>query len=89
MKRYIDADALTDDLLSYAEANKGTYHAEGFKNAVTVVEDQPSADVVEIVRCKDCKFYNEDEMMCNDTNGFDRYWKPTDFCSYGERREDE
>lgn len=47
MARYIDAVALTDDLLSYAEANKGTYHAEGFKNAVTVVEDQPTADVVE------------------------------------------
>ena len=44
-----------DDLLLYAEANEGTYHAEGFKNAITVVEDQPTADVVEVVRCKDCK----------------------------------
>lgn len=48
----------------------------------------PNADVVEVVRCKDCEFYYEDERMCNDTNGFDRYWKPTDFCSYGKRRED-
>ena len=86
MPRYIDADALIYDLLSYAEANKGTYHEDGFRNAVTVVEDQPTANVVPVVRCKNCKFYNEDEMMCNDTNGFDRYWKPTDFCSYGKRR---
>lgn len=49
MPRYIKADALIDDLLSYAEANKGTYHEEGFKNAITVVEDQPTADVVEML----------------------------------------
>lgn len=48
MARYIDAEALMDDLLLYAEANEGTYHAEGFKNAITVVEDQPTVDVVEI-----------------------------------------
>lgn len=53
----------------------------------SIVDLQPTADVVEVVRCKDCKFYNEAERMCNDTNGFDRYWKPTDFCSYGKRRE--
>lgn len=52
MPRYIDADALTENLLSYADANKGTYHAEGFKNAITVVEDQPTVDVVERTRGK-------------------------------------
>lgn len=46
MEKYIKAGALIADLLSYAEANKGTYHEEGFKNAITVVEDQPPADVV-------------------------------------------
>ena len=42
----------------------------------------------EIVRCEKCKYYNAEEKMCNDINGFGRYWKPTDFCSYGERSED-
>lgn len=96
MPRYIDADALTDDLISYAEANKGTYHAEGFKNAVTVVEDQPSADVVEIVRCKDCQYWKtetepigiecepgEDAHYC-DMDGM--ITRTADFCSYGERK---
>lgn len=46
----------------------------------------PSADVVEVIRCKDCKFYDTD----NDT-GFplcrrlgDIVMKPTDYCSYGK-----
>jgi len=44
--------------------------------------------LADLVRCRDCVYYNEQEMKCNDTHGFDRYWEPTDFCSYGERRDD-
>ena len=42
-----------------------------------------NADLVEVVRCKDCKY--EDtccRMIRNEKNS-------NDFCSYGERREDE
>ena len=51
-------------------------------------------DVVEVVRCKDCKHYKqnpwskEENMMCMcwcDWLATD----PDDFCSYGERREGE
>lgn len=47
----------------------------------------PNADVVEVVRCKDCEFYYEDEkwcrrlVLCGAFNG-------NDFCSHGERRDD-
>lgn len=44
------------------------------------------ADVVEVVRCKDCKHY-EDSYFCTE------HWCCTteaeEFCSRGERREDE
>lgn len=46
----------------------------------------PTADVVEVVRCKDCKNYKGEEYNC---------WvmrtkmKSSDFCSYGERKSDE
>ena len=59
----------------------------------------PSADVVEVVRCKDCKYnvanmqkdpldttdYSGDDIVCSYfmTDGMN----PTDFCSYGERKE--
>lgn len=50
------------------------------------LNNMPSADVVEVVRCKDCKWVGMDEhcpaievyMICGD-NGY---------CSYGERKEE-
>lgn len=51
------------------------------------VKHKPAADVVEVVRCKDCKWwYNE--MDCRNTSGLYRFvpngnW----FCASGERRE--
>ena len=53
-----------------------------------LLEDTPTADVVEVVRCKDCKnlmfsnFYGE----CSKAHmGIVR---PDDFCSYGERKDE-
>ena len=49
------------------------------------ISDMPAADVAEVVRCKDCKY--GDYMVCLRTN--DGFWrKETDFCSFGERREE-
>ena len=54
------------------------------------------ADVVEVVRCKDCKHWNETERQCendyivSDNEGgasFSLNFCPDDFCSYGERSE--
>ena len=41
------------------------------------------ADLVEVVRCKDCKHYNNMCLMTDDGTSLD------DFCSYGERRDGE
>lgn len=43
----------------------------------------------ELVRCKDCKHY---ALMCEVTghcNWIDEITKPTDFCSYGKRKDNE
>ena len=49
------------------------------------IRELPAADVAEVVRCKDCKY--GDYMVCLRTN--DGFWRnETDFCSYGERREE-
>ena len=53
---------------------------EAFVDAMNVIHNMPSADAVEVVRCKDCKHYRD--------YGCQRafvYPKPDDFCSYGER----
>ena len=55
-----------------------------------VIKTLPAADVVEVVRCENCKHRTE-VRECNDTLYFCRkkqnYIKLTDFCSYGERRD--
>ena len=45
-----------------------------------------SADVVQVCRCRDCKYFYEDIGICDNT---DALVSPTadSFCSYGEREE--
>ncbi|MBR0085661.1 MAG: hypothetical protein IJL97_03830 [Lachnospiraceae bacterium] len=55
----------------------------------------PRADVVEVVRCKDCDFWNKDENIlggiCDEWSDFEdglsRYTSGDDYCSLGERKE--
>lgn len=52
------------------------------------IKQVPSVDVVPVIRCKDCAFYEigkEYEPYCNHINGLDEA-KPDDFCSLGERK---
>lgn len=69
------------------------------QNSRDLVASVPTADVVEVVRCKDCKHgrpMNEREsqlyvdgcVMCSkiDVNGDENAMLASDFCSYGERK---
>lgn len=51
----------------------------------------PTADVVEVVRCKDCKHFGRD--MGHGKHDCKKYEMPycleNDYCSYGERRTDD
>ncbi|MBQ6264916.1 MAG: hypothetical protein IJK60_05645 [Clostridia bacterium] len=93
MTKYINADKLIKDLRDNA--------AEHFNSTVnSIIIAQPSADVVEVVRCKDCKYYKcftksryfapnkacyrQKDNMGNKI-GFSK--SDNDFCSLGERRE--
>ena len=44
--------------------------------------------VQELIRCRDCKYYNDEEHLCNDLMGFGRYWEEGDYCSFAKRRTD-
>ena len=59
-------------------------------SALKEISDIPSADVVEVVRCKDCKYATYDKSIdrydcCNWGLDGDEYTEADDFCSYGER----
>ena len=60
-----------------------------------LIEILPSADAVEVVRCKDCKWYkknyswNGKEFKICAREPTEPSRRPDDFCSYGERKTDE
>lgn len=52
------------------------------------IADLPAADVVEVVRCKDCKYALDIDppfISCQRLNGLS-WCMPDSFCSGGERR---
>ena len=73
------------------------FDASGFARLhVSDIDTIPRVDAVEVVRCKDCKYWGQDvcsytgddESFCTNPDGLDNYAHPDDFCSYGERRTD-
>jgi hypothetical protein len=65
-----------------------------------IIADFHSADVAPVVRCKDCKYYRVSTMLAPNKFCFrlkhpveDRpigyNFAPDDFCSYGERKEND
>ena len=59
------------------------------RNFVAMVKNATTIDAVPVVRCRDCKWWHEDDDVghCDNPDGLDNYAKPDDFCSYGERKE--
>lgn len=58
----------------------------------------PAADVVEVVRCRECKWFNHYTMECESDDvatdheggaSFSINFGPDDFCSYGQRKKDD
>lgn len=77
MSRYIDADAY----IKYCDEHWLALN-------VDAVNAQPTADVVEVVRCKDCRFHENEEIgmvYCPAVVGgwVEDNW----FCKGGEREE--
>lgn len=96
MTDYIKRDALLEarELAICAYENAGIFNADAIRNhlkpLLDAVVDTPAADVAEVVRCKDCKYVNftehRDYLRCAKHCAFS--FRPNDFCSYGERREE-
>lgn len=80
-KEYIEREAAIDLL---------HYHTDETCSAVVSdFEAIPAADVVEVVRCEDCKDYephgNGKAGICRNPKCKGLRWA-NDFCSFGERR---
>lgn len=90
MARYIDAERLRDRVkIQTNPYGKPTLeYASGLK-VLAMIDQEPTADVVEVVRCKDCKYYTlANGGYCKKDWGLGITDKEQ-FCSYGERSTDE
>lgn len=92
MSRYIDADALAQQVCVQLCT------ASNCSNVLKMIHDVPTADVVEVVRCKDCKYYRKNISCvgglyngCSEwlNEGNEIEVREDDYCSFGERREDD
>ena len=85
---YAEEDNITGSGMSYDEI---CGYNDGIDIAWNKIDQAPTVDAVEVVRCKDCKFGDldsepHDAMVCMRTK--DGFWRSgNDFCSYGERKE--
>ena len=85
MAEYIDREKAIEIIKS-----GGYWEREDMEVAIACIEQTPTADVVDVVRCKDCRLATEDIMIggwyhCSN-NGM--MHKPDDYCSYGERKDE-
>ena len=109
MPRYTDLDNLIDAVeeTAWYHINKNGVLVEGanskddvplykHEDIMRVLSEAPEADVVEVVRCKDCKHCEViypfkhigmeavERLYCKSDN---KSRMATDICSYGERKE--
>lgn len=99
MAEYIKREALIDavESIDWYSVYKGklTAGAPSTENALykansiyAVIDNAPAADVVEVVRCKDCEYFglnDENVPYCLNPFGLDDP-EPNGFCCYGRNK---
>ena len=90
MPRYIDEQLLMEKIsrmIDYCEKNKKVNGLTALFSVGDAVMDCPTADVVEVVRCRDCAVPHNFWTGCPHLNGL--IPPPNFYCAYGERKTDE
>ena len=89
-KRLIDANALIKWLEEITEEKDWLVSQYNADWIWSMLDSAPTVDAVEVVRCKDCKHFIQEEHGCNHFGYYSHtpWVDEVDFCSYGERRTD-
>ena len=78
MPKYIDANLLKAEFT-------GNFTKDYAVSLIkSIIDQQPTADVVQVVRCKDCVVPHNQWTGCPILNGI--VTSPDFYCSYGKRR---
>lgn len=95
---YIEREKAIDEIdkwldsVGYVTVGKGL---TSYGELIGCLEDTPTADVVEVVRCKDCKYFevyypikekDKEPIKAHYCKLYNSDRKQIDFCSYGERK---
>ena len=87
MPEYVESEAVMKTAKDGNHSDFGRSMAD-LTSLREVLEDTPAADVVDVVRCKDCAVPHNRWTGCPKLNGL--VTPPDFYCSYGEmRKEDE
>ena len=98
MSRYIDVEKAKEKLgvvrgaySCFLEEDRPYYDV--LSETIKMINEMPTADLVEVVRCKDCKYAKYDKYVdrydCHFwSEDHDQYTEANEFCSYGERAEE-
>ena len=96
MGEYISQEAIKNALVDKFKARIGSSHVPTWNDAFDAVTNlPPAADVVEVVRCGECKHYNDKLEMYSDYVCTIRHYcdgspiivGKDDFCSSGKRKD--
>ena len=94
--RYIEVNEVKKAIEESWDECLGAYDShEIIMNDLWVIDKVPTADVVKVVRCKDCDNWTDEngrEGLCQVWSDFEnahyRYTPKDGYCSEGERREE-
>lgn len=88
-KRYIEAELAEENIRKWLDIKPSELVPSICKKvediAVNAIRLTPTADVVEVVRCKDCKYFKYGD-YCTEGKMEHSKCRENDYCSYGERR---
>lgn len=84
MAEYIKLEPLREEIFN------DDFDCDIINHFLNIVDSQPTADVVEVVRCKDCQHarqtvYGNYHCLVDHRLAHEK----TDYCSYGEKKEGE
>ena len=85
-------DELQEELEWERENQSGFLATHAFKLSIKRAKEAPAVDAVEVVRCKDCGFFDHNGIISQDAgwcNFCEMVRLTFDYCSRGERREED
>ena len=84
--RLIDADRAMEIVRDQGIAHPNAYHLTNY--ATLILREAPTVDAVEVVRCRECKYHEEEEIeMVYCPNMIGGWVENEWFCANGKRKE--